>query len=66
MDIDYDELSAKPLADILRSTDDLTRPSSGGKGKRGKIRPEVLDIQRTKDVGITQPVSCSCPYYPRC
>ncbi|KAI9720642.1 MAG: hypothetical protein M1812_002822 [Candelaria pacifica] len=57
MDIDDsdDELSAQPLANVLRSAEDLTRPSGGSKGKRSKLRPEVLDIQRTKDVGKTQP-----------
>ncbi|KAI9750267.1 MAG: hypothetical protein M1835_001419, partial [Candelina submexicana] len=63
MDVDEDELSAQPLANVLRSTQDLTRPSSGGKGKRGKLRPEVLDIQRTKDVGDTQPSAITSLFF---
>ncbi len=55
MDVDDEELSAQPLAKLLQNADDLT--SRADISKRRKLRPEVLDIQRTKDVGNTQPVS---------
>ena len=59
MDVDDEELSAQPLAKLLRSTAPLTRT---GQGKRAKLRAEVLDIQRTKDIPGTQPVR-STPSY---
>lgn len=55
MDIDDDDLSAQPLAKLLQNADNLTRRVEDS--KRRKLRPEILDIQRTKDVGIAQPVS---------
>ncbi len=58
MDVD-DELSTQPLAMLLQNAEDLTRMEDGG--KRHKLRPEVLDIQRTKDVGNAQPVSSFSP-----
>ena len=63
-------LSAKPLADLLRTAGSLTRmtiKSGPSKGKR-KLRPEVIDIQRTKDVAGAGPSSIDSlqfhPYYP--
>ncbi|KAI9812032.1 MAG: hypothetical protein M1827_004924 [Pycnora praestabilis] len=55
MDVDEEELSAQPLSKLLQNADDLTRQRINQKGKRGKFRPDVLDIQRTKDVGDAQP-----------
>ena len=54
MDVD-DDLSIQPLAMLLQNAESLTRKEDSG--KRRKLRPEVLDIQRTKDVGNAQPVS---------
>lgn len=54
MDVDED-MSTQPLAMLLQNAEDLTRMEDGG--KRRKLRPEVIDIQRTKDVGNAQPVS---------
>lgn len=54
---DSEELYAQPLAKLLQSTTSLmqtTIPTSSG---RKKLRPEVIDIQRNKDVGGLQPVS---------
>ena len=61
--------SVQPLADLLRTAGSLTRtdtPSAGG--KRRKLRPEVIDIQRAKDVTTSNPSSIDTlqfhPYYP--
>lgn len=53
MSIDSEDLSVQPLAKLLQNTTDLVKTSSG----RGRLRPDVIDIQRTKDVGLAQPVS---------
>lgn len=53
MSIDSEDLSVQPLAKLLQNATDLVKTSSSG---RGKLRPEVIDIQRTKDVGLAQPV----------
>lgn len=55
MSIDSEDLSVQPLAKLLQDTTDLVKTSSG----RGKLRPEAIDIQRTKDVGLAQPVRSS-------
>ncbi|KAI9880034.1 MAG: hypothetical protein M1830_005953 [Pleopsidium flavum] len=66
MDVDDEELAAQPLAKLLQNADDLTRKANGG--TRRKLRPEVLNIQRTKDVGSTQPSAITSlsfhPTYP--
>ncbi|KAJ5605842.1 hypothetical protein N7510_008623 [Penicillium lagena] len=71
MDTDDEEeqLSTQPLAKLLRNASDLTRieDNSHAGGKR-KLRQEVIDIQRVKDVGKTQPSSIDSltfhPHYP--
>lgn len=57
-DSDDDDLSAQPLAKLLQNVGDLTKlvPTVQADGKR-KLRQEVLDIQRLKDIGGSQPVS---------
>jgi U3 small nucleolar RNA-associated protein 18 len=63
-------LSAKPLADLLRTAGSLTRIDVKGKSSKAKrkLRPEVIDIQRTKDVAAGGPSSIDSlqfhPYYP--
>lgn len=52
---DEEEQSMQPLAKLLQNATDLTRVEDNQGGKR-KLRQEVLDIQRLKDVGKTQPV----------
>lgn len=52
MSIDSENLSVQPLAKLLQNTTDLVKTSLGC----GRLRPEVIDIQRTKDVGLAQPV----------
>lgn len=58
MDVDKDDISTQPLAQLLKDADGLTRGHEKGVAKKRKLRPEVLDIQRTKDISGTQPV---CP-----
>lgn len=59
MDTDDDEdISIKPLAKLLQGAGDLIKGSEeGAAGKRVKLRQEVIDIRRLKDVGGVQPVS---------
>ncbi|KPI39947.1 putative U3 small nucleolar RNA-associated protein 18 [Cyphellophora attinorum] len=70
MDGDSDTPTTKPLAEILRSLTPLTRSSNtiNGSRKRRKLRPEVIDIQRTKDVTPSGPSSIDTlqfhPHYP--
>lgn len=55
MDDDEDSISADPLSKLLRDTNGLVRRSENGPGKKRKLRPEILDIQRTKDIPGVQP-----------
>ena len=52
---DDSNLSTLPLAMLLRSTEALTRFSQTLHNKRIKFRPEVLAIERMRDIGPTQP-----------
>ena len=67
MDVDEDDLSTLPLARLLRDAGSLTR-TAPTPGKRPKLRPEVLDIQRTRDIPLTQPSAITSlsfhPEYP--
>ena len=56
MDADSDYISAQPLAKLLKDADTLTRGANTRPNKRRKLQPEVLDIQRMKDISGTQPV----------
>lgn len=63
-------ISAKPLADLLRTAGSLSRidvKATSARGKR-KLRPEVIDIQRTKEVAGGGPSSIDTlqfhPSYP--
>lgn len=55
MDTDEDLPSAAPLSKLLQNAESLVRQSGPGKGKKRKLRPEVIDIQRTKDIAGVQP-----------
>lgn len=57
MSIDSDDLSVRPLSKLLQNAGGLIKTSSASLPSRKKLRPEVIDIQRDKDVGLTQPVS---------
>ncbi|KAK5206160.1 U3 snoRNP protein [Exophiala xenobiotica] len=62
--------SAQPLAELLRSAGSLTRTDSKAQDRKAprKLRPEVIDIQRTKDVAGSGPSSVDTlqfhSYYP--
>ncbi|KAH8434776.1 WD40 repeat domain-containing protein [Aspergillus melleus] len=71
-DMDTDDegpSSAQPLAKLLQGVTDLTKleDNTHAGGKR-KLRQEMLDIQRLKDVGKDQPSSIDSlsfhPHYP--
>ncbi|MCJ1287700.1 hypothetical protein MMC26_007052 [Xylographa opegraphella] len=55
MSVDSDALSTQPLAKLLQSTGSLTQTSGTSTSTHKKLRPEVIDIQRTKDVSGGQP-----------
>ncbi|KAI1609784.1 WD40-repeat-containing domain protein [Exophiala viscosa] len=63
-------VAAQPLAELLRSAGSLTRTDTKGSKRTGprKLRPEVIDIQRTKDIAKAGPSSIDTmqfhPYYP--
>lgn len=50
------DLSVQPLAKLLQNTDSLVQLGSTSTDVRKKLRSEVIDIHRTKDVGTAQPV----------
>ncbi|KIW62853.1 hypothetical protein PV04_09745 [Phialophora macrospora] len=61
--------SARPLAELLRTAGSLTRAVPKPSTDRSrKLRPEVVDIQRCKDVANSGPSSIDTlqfhPYYP--
>ena len=60
--------SVKPLSELLRSAGSLIRTDSSTSGKHRKLRPEVIDIQRTKDVVTSSPSSIDTlqfhPHFP--
>lgn len=59
-DNEGDQISTQPLAKLLQGATDLTRIEDNTQaGGKKKLRQEVLDIQRLKDVGGNQPVSSS-------
>ncbi|KAK5144820.1 hypothetical protein LTR04_001463 [Oleoguttula sp. CCFEE 6159] len=55
MEVNDGEVKAQPLAELLRDFDSLTRRTENGTSKKRKLRPEVIDIQRMKDVTGVQP-----------
>ncbi|KAK4909741.1 hypothetical protein LTR28_000141 [Elasticomyces elasticus] len=57
VDTDDDTPSAPPLARLLQDASGLVRRSDNSSGKKRKLRSEVLDIQRLKDISGVQPVS---------
>lgn len=66
MDVDDDLPSAAPLSKLLRGAESLVRQSGPGAGKKRKLRPEVIDIQRTKDIPGMQPSAItSLSFHPQ-
>lgn len=55
MELDEDLPSSAPLDQLLQDAQSLVRQAGPGAGKKRKIRPEVIDIQRQKDVAGVQP-----------
>lgn len=55
MAADEDVPSVAPLSKLLQTAESLVRSSGPGAGKKRKLSPEVVDIQRTKDIAGTQP-----------
>ncbi len=56
-------LSTQPLARLLQNTAALIQPIATNSTSRKKLRPEVIDVHRTKDVGTSQAVSPSPRIY---
>ncbi|KAK3109520.1 U3 snoRNP protein, partial [Teratosphaeriaceae sp. CCFEE 6253] len=55
-DVDMDDTpSVAPLSRLLQNAASLVRSSTTTSGKRRKLRPEVLSIQRLPDIPGTQP-----------
>ena len=57
MSIDSEELSAPPLSKLLQNTGSFLQHPPTSSTSRRKLRPEVIDVQRSKDVGGAQPAS---------
>ena len=55
--IDSEDLSTQPLTKLLRNTNSFVEKLPMTPTSPRRLRPEVIDIQRTKDVGGAQPVS---------
>ncbi|TKA76727.1 hypothetical protein B0A49_01172 [Cryomyces minteri] len=55
METNDGEVEAQPLAKLLRDFDSLTRRTENGTSRKRKLRSEVIDIQRMKDVTGVQP-----------
>ncbi|KAL9603957.1 MAG: hypothetical protein Q9179_002019 [Wetmoreana sp. 5 TL-2023] len=55
MSVDSCALSAPPLAKLLQRPNALIQQRQNVPKGKGKLRPEVIDIRRTKDVGEAQP-----------
>lgn len=58
--------SAPPLASLLADASSLMRSVSHLRGKKRKLRPETIAIQRTKDIAGVQPSAVtSLSFHPR-
>ena len=71
MSLETKNLSTQPLAKLLQNTAALIQPTATDSTSRKKLRPEVIDVHRTKDVGTSQAVSqlprsheCSLIHHP--
>ncbi|KAK3710961.1 U3 snoRNP protein [Vermiconidia calcicola] len=65
-DMDMDVPSVAPLSKLLQDAESLVRQSGLGAGKKRKLRPEVIDIQRTKDIAGIQPSAItSLSFHPQ-
>jgi U3 small nucleolar RNA-associated protein 18 len=58
MGADGNEVSAQPLAKLLqRAGDIIQRPNDSKRIGKRRLRQEMIEIHRLKDVGVDQPVS---------
>ena len=64
--VESDDLSTQPLTKLLQNTSSLTQFTSTRDTTRKKLRPEVIDIHRTKDVGTSQNVSLGSSLFSLC
>ncbi|KAE8145385.1 WD40-repeat-containing domain protein [Aspergillus avenaceus] len=70
MDTDDEEeqTSTQPLAKLLQGATEITKIEDTRPGSKRRLRQEVIDIQRLKDVGRDQPSSIDSlafhPHYP--
>lgn len=69
VDMDVDELddlpSTAPLSQLLQDAEALVRQAGPGAGKKRKLRPEVIDIQRQKDIlGVQPSAITSLSFHP--
>ena len=55
MDLDEGLPNVEPLSKLLQDAQSLVRQSGTGSSKKRKLRPEVIDIQRMKDIPGIQP-----------
>lgn len=62
MSTDEDDISAQPLAKLLRDPSALFPSSSTTKGAGRRLRPEAIEVHRLKDVGEAQPVPLPFPF----
>lgn len=66
MDLDDNLPSVVPLAKLLQDAESLVRQSGPGTGKKRKLRPEVIGIQRLRDVPDIQPSAItSLSFHPQ-
>ncbi|KAI7356884.1 WD40 repeat-like protein [Hortaea werneckii] len=66
MDVDDQLPSTAPLSQLLQNAESLVRSSGPGAGKKRKIRPETIDVQRNKDVpGIQPSAITSLSFHPQ-
>ena len=54
------EISTQPLTKLMKDTINLLKPATANPLTVRRLRPEFIDIQRTKDISDAQPVRLSC------
>ncbi|KAL8930874.1 MAG: hypothetical protein Q9208_000415 [Pyrenodesmia sp. 3 TL-2023] len=68
MSVDSEDMSAPPLASLLKQPGAFLQSDQVTPRGNKKLRPEVIDIQRTKDVGTAQPSAITSldfhPHHP--
>ena len=66
LDMGDDVPSAAPLSKLLHDAESLVRASGPAAGMKRKLRPEVIDIQRAKDIAGVQPSAItSLSFHPQ-